>query len=290
MPAHPDPHRRRPSGARWRTRRARRGSRCASSRARRRRWAPSELLDVSSAHIDGCLYHGRAGLDFARRLADDGRAGAGADHAQRLLARPAAPRARAARPGHGRRRASPDGRLRVDGLPADVDVRAVPTARAPRRRRAHRLGRVQRDRVRQLGARGPHRPLRRLHRHLLRHHRPGAGRRAASRRGAARPHRVPGRPSCRRPCSRTRRRTPRSGTWWDGRRATPCPRSSACPPTSTEDQLKALGAAAASSGAVAMFHAVGVTPEAASLEAATGGPAARARGRRRPRGAAGGAR
>ena len=39
----------------------------------------------------------------------------------------------------------------------------------------------------------------------------------------------------------------------------------------TEDQLKALGAAAASSGAVALFHVVGVTPEAASLEAATQG-------------------
>lgn len=38
-----------------------------------------------------------------------------------------------------------------------------------------------------------------------------------------------------------------------------------------EDRLKALGAAAASSGAVAMFHAMGVTPEAATLEAATGG-------------------
>lgn len=33
----------------------------------------------------------------------------------------------------------------------------------------------------------------------------------------------------------------------------------------SEDQLKALGAAAASSGAVAMFHAVGITPEAATL-------------------------
>ncbi len=32
----------------------------------------------------------------------------------------------------------------------------------------------------------------------------------------------------------------------------------------TEDQLKALGAAAASSGAVALFHAVGVTPEAST--------------------------
>jgi len=39
----------------------------------------------------------------------------------------------------------------------------------------------------------------------------------------------------------------------------------------TEDHLKALGAAAASSGSVAMFHAVGITPEAPTLDAATGG-------------------
>lgn len=38
----------------------------------------------------------------------------------------------------------------------------------------------------------------------------------------------------------------------------------------TRDQLKALGAAAASTGAVALFHVVGVTPEAPTLEAATG--------------------
>src|ERR687895_2061864 len=28
------------------------------------------LTDISRAHIDGCLYHGRAGLDFAERLAE----------------------------------------------------------------------------------------------------------------------------------------------------------------------------------------------------------------------------
>jgi predicted aconitase len=43
------------------------------------------------------------------------------------------------------------------------------------------------------------------------------------------------------------------------------------PIATDEDRLKALGAAAASSGAVAMFHAVGITPEAPTLEAATGG-------------------
>lgn len=43
------------------------------------------------------------------------------------------------------------------------------------------------------------------------------------------------------------------------------------PPSVSEDQLKALGAAAASSGAVGLFHVVGVTPEAQTLESATGG-------------------
>ena len=59
------------------------------------------------------------------------------------------------------------------------------------------------------------------------------------------------------------------------------------PPGVTEDELKALGAAAASAGGVALFHVVGVTPEAPTLEAVL-----RSRGRarsprprrRRPRG------
>jgi predicted aconitase len=43
------------------------------------------------------------------------------------------------------------------------------------------------------------------------------------------------------------------------------------PPGVTEDQLKALGATAASSGSVALFHAVRVTPEAPTLDEAFGG-------------------
>ena len=43
---------------------------------------------------------------------------------------------------------------------------------------------------------------------------------------------------------------------------------------SLEDYLKALGAAAASSGSVALFHAVGITPEAPTLGAALGERAA----------------
>lgn len=42
------------------------------------------------------------------------------------------------------------------------------------------------------------------------------------------------------------------------------------PQDTSEDALKALGAAAASTGAVALFHAIGVTPEAPTLEAACG--------------------
>ncbi|MBC8194942.1 MAG: aconitase X catalytic domain-containing protein [Acidimicrobiia bacterium] len=45
------------------------------------------------------------------------------------------------------------------------------------------------------------------------------------------------------------------------------------PPGQSEDRLRALGAGAASSGSVGMFHAVGSTPEAPTLEAALGGRA-----------------
>jgi predicted aconitase len=41
--------------------------------------------------------------------------------------------------------------------------------------------------------------------------------------------------------------------------------------STTEDDLKALGAVAASTGAVAMFHAIGITPEAPDLATALGG-------------------
>ena len=47
------------------------------------------------------------------------------------------------------------------------------------------------------------------------------------------------------------------------------------PGTPSEDRLKALGAAAASSGAVALFHLPGVTPEAPDLDRALGGRAPR---------------
>jgi predicted aconitase len=51
------------------------------------------------------------------------------------------------------------------------------------------------------------------------------------------------------------------------------PAISGLPASTGEDDLKALGAAAASSGAVALFHAIGLTPEAPTLEAAFAGRA-----------------
>ena len=51
------------------------------------------------------------------------------------------------------------------------------------------------------------------------------------------------------------------------------PAISGLPATTSEDDLKALGAAAASSGAVALFHAIGLTPEAPTFEAAFAGRA-----------------
>ncbi|WP_374689167.1 aconitase X [Promineifilum sp.] len=58
------------------------------------------------------------------------------------------------------------------------------------------------------------------------------------------------------------------GYWLGAQTGTKIPVIAGLPRETTEDQLKALGAAAASSGGVALFHAVGVTPEAPTLEAA----------------------
>jgi len=60
------------------------------------------------------------------------------------------------------------------------------------------------------------------------------------------------------------------GTWLGLQVGEEIPVINGLPSSTTRDQLKALGAAAASSGSVALFHVVGVTPEAPSVEAAIG--------------------
>ncbi len=59
---------------------------------------------------------------------------------------------------------------------------------------------------------------------------------------------------------------PLLGHWLGANTGTRVAAISGLPSDTTEDNLKALGAAAASSGSTAMFHAVGVTPEASTFE------------------------
>ncbi len=93
-----------------------------------------ELIDVTSAHIDGCLYHGRAGLDFARRLADGGARVAIPTTLNVSSLDLLHPELVHLDPEHGGRRPSADGRVRGDGLSPHLDLRAVPAAGAPRPR------------------------------------------------------------------------------------------------------------------------------------------------------------
>jgi predicted aconitase len=60
------------------------------------------------------------------------------------------------------------------------------------------------------------------------------------------------------------------GTWLGATLGTTVAAITGLSPETPEDRLKALGAAAASSGAVALFHVVGRTPEAPTLDAALG--------------------
>ena len=123
--------------------------------------------------------------------------------------------------------------------------------------------------------------------------------RAAPDRTSRRADAAAARPACRRRCSGTISSSPSSATSSASSPATAFRSSTASSSRRPEDHLKAFAAAAASSGRVALFHMVGVTPEAPTLDAAFhgrragatlaithGGPARRARRadhRRRPR-------
>ena len=120
---------------------------------------------------------------------------------------------------------------------------------SPGLRRADRLGRIQRHRLRQFGDRRAHQPLWRLHRPVLRHDRPRAGLGPASRREPAWPHAFRLSSASLPDAGRATRLTSRSAY----RRASEgdrVPVIEGLPQPRDEDQLKALGAAAASTGAV----------------------------------------
>jgi hypothetical protein len=230
--------------------------------------APS-LIDVTSAHIDGCLYHGRAGLDFARRLADGGGRVAipttlnvsSLDllHPELVrLDRATAAEARELMDAYvamGCRATWTCAPYQLPDRPAFGDQiawaesNAIVFANSVLGARTNRYG----DFIDICCAITGRAPLAGLH--------TDEGRRATavftledvsdalarSEAGAAAVGHVVGR-----------------------RTGTAVPAIVGLPAGTPEDHLRALGAAAASSGAVAMFHAVGVTPEAPTLEAATG--------------------
>ena len=176
-------------------------------------YGAAELMDISQAHIDSTIYLGDATLEFAERLAS-------------LGARVAVPTSLNVSGvdecGWKEWAVTPEWAAKAARqMLAYERMGAVPTWTCapyqthmrPVVRPADRLGRVERDRVRQLGHRRAHRALSGSARHLLRDHRPGAGGRPA-------PHGEPRRPdaacassACRARCSRTISSSPCSAIW-----------------------------------------------------------------------------
>ena len=230
------------------------------------------LLDIESAHIDGCLYHGYSGLEFARRLVNGGaqvvvpttlnvgavdllhpeyfRGSAEVGrHATELMAAyesrggppiwTCAPYQTAQRPAFGTQIAWAESN-------AIVFANSVLGARTNRygdfidicaaiTGRAPAVGlHLTENRRAQILFRLEDLPERLLHEDVL---------------------------------------YPVLGYFIGARAGTKIPAIAGLSSTTTEDQLKALGAATASSGAVALFHAIGVTPEAPTLEEAFHGKA-----------------
>jgi predicted aconitase len=227
------------------------------------------LIDVTSAHVDSCLYHGPAGLDFADRLVEGGARVAvpttlnvssldllhpdlvrlepdDAATARRLMeayvamgCRPTwtcAPYQLPQRPALGEH-------------VAWAESNAIVFANSVLGARTERYG----DFIDICAAVTGRAPLSGLH--------TDEGRRA----------RAVFRLTDVRPSLLEDETTPTLVGHVVGRRTgTRVPVVVGLPPSTSEDRMKALGAAAASSGAVAMVHAVGITPEAPTLEAALG--------------------
>jgi predicted aconitase len=230
----------------------------------------ASLLDVTSAHVDGCLYHGRAGLDFARRLADGGARVAVPTtlnvssldllHPELVrLDRAVADDARALMDAYLEMGCRPTWTCAPYQLPerpmlgehvAWAESNAIVFANSVLGARTDRYG----DFIDICCAITGRAPAAGLHLDEERHARvvfrlvEVPQRLMVDEAAYAAIGHVVGRMT-----------------------GTSVPAIVGLPPAATEDHLKALGAAAASSGAAAMFHAVGVTPEAPTLEAATGG-------------------
>jgi len=230
-------------------------------------YGAERLLDIESAHIDGCLYHGYSGLEFAERLAAGGarvvvpttlNVGAmdllhpevfrGTEQVGRWATRMMqAYEAMGCRPTFT---CAPYQAMHRPALGAQVawaESNAIVFANSVLGARTNRYGDFI-DICAALTGRAPDVGLHRTE----------------NRRGQILfrlvdiPQRLLGEDVF----------FPVLGYWLGARTGTRVPVIDGLRPETTEDHLKALGAAAASSGGVALFHAVGVTPEAPSLAAA----------------------
>ncbi len=228
-----------------------------------------ELLDVTSAHIDGCLYHGRAGLDFAMRLADGGArvsipttlnvSSLDLLHPELVhLDRDTAEDARSMMDAYVAMGCRPTWTCAPYQLPARpalgehvawAESNAIVFANSVLGARTGRYGDFI-DICCAITGRAP-----------------AAGLHLDEERRATTVFRVGALPEA---LLADEAAYAAIGHLVGRRTGNAVPAIVGLPPTTTEDHLKALGAAAASSGAVAMFHAVGVTPEAPTLETATG--------------------
>ena len=230
-------------------------------------YGAARLLDIESAHIDGCLYHGYSGLEFAERLAAGGarvvvpttlNVGAmdlihpevfrgTAQVGQWATRMMQAYEAMGCRPTFT---CAPYQAMHRPALGAQVawaESNAIVFANSVLGARTNRYGDFI-DICCAITGRAPDVGL---------HH-------VANRRGQIL-FRLTGIPD------RLLREDvlfPVLGYWLGARTGTRIPVIDGLRPDTTEDQLKALGAAAASSGGVALFHVAGVTPEAPTLDAA----------------------
>ena len=228
------------------------------------------LLDVTRAHIDGCLYHGRAGLDFARKLSDGGARVAVPTtlnvssldllHPELVrLGEETATDARALMDAYVSMGCRPTWTCAPYQLPerpmlgehvAWAESNAIVFANSVLGARTGRYGDFI-DICCAITGRAPAAGL-----HLDRERRA---------RAIFRVRDVPER------LWRDEAAFAAVGHIVGRATGSVVPAITGLPTDTTEDQLKALGAAAASSGAVAMFHAVGITPEAPTLDTATAG-------------------
>ncbi len=228
------------------------------------------LIDVTSAHIDSCLYHGDAGLDFAERLVDDGGRfviPTSLNVATLDLLHPELFRGDAELAERGKRLMA--AYVAMGGTPTwtcapyQLDVRpglgehvawaesnAIVFANSVLGARTERYG----DFIDACAA--------------LTGRVPDAGLHRDEHRRAWSVFRLEGISD---QLLRSEAIYPVLGHLIGRATGIFIPAITGLTPDASEDDLKALGAAAASSGGVAMFHAIGITPEAATLSEATAG-------------------